>query len=159
MLIQGWKLRAQEFPDRLAEKIIQKHLATFSMGELFILAQRDNPTAFYAQLSFLQQEAFLVLLALNRRYFPTFKWMYPVLESMGIKPEAVDLRFRRTYQAPYMEAIADMGSILLETVHLVERWFSQLDMASIYRHLNYRRAPHAAGEPAHFSTECKDEIS
>lgn len=57
-LVQHWKLRAQEYPDELALKIIQDHVASFSLGDLFILAQRDNPTAFYARLSFLQEEAF-----------------------------------------------------------------------------------------------------
>lgn len=141
-IIQKWKLRAQEYPDELAEKIIQKHLASFSIGELFTSAQRDNPTAFYAQLSFLQQEAFLALLALNRRYFPTFKWLYPVLESLQVKPEASAPRFRRAYEAPYTEAIADTQLILEETVRLVEKQFPKVDTAPVYRHLAYRRAAH-----------------
>jgi len=74
-IVQRWKHRAEEFPDELAFNIIRQHLANFSIAELFLLALRDNPTAFYSQLSFLQQEAFIVLLALNRMYFPTFKWL------------------------------------------------------------------------------------
>jgi predicted nucleotidyltransferase len=142
-IVEKWKRRAQEYPDKLAEQVIQKHLASFSTAELFILAQRNNPTAFYAQLSFLQQEIFLVLLALNRRYFPTFKWLYPVLESMLIKPQALDQRFRQAYKAPYAETIADMKLILEETLHLVEGQFPQMDMATVYHHLNYVRASHS----------------
>jgi hypothetical protein len=141
-IVQNWKRRAQEYPDELVEQVIQDHLDSFNTGELFILAQRNNPTAFYAQLSFLQQEVFLILLALNRRYFPTFKWLYRALESMQVKPEAVDQRFRRTYEVSYEEAIADTKSILEETLHLVERQFPQMDTAPIYRHLTYVRAAH-----------------
>lgn len=154
-LIQTWKLRAQEYPSKLAEKIIQEHLTTFRIAELFILAQRDNPIAFYSQLSFLQQEVFLVLLALNRRYFPTFKWIFPVLKSMQIKPEDLDHRFRQAYQVSYLEAIADIKSILLETVHLVERQFPQIGTALVYRHLNYTRTTHD-NEPASYRTECAE---
>jgi predicted nucleotidyltransferase len=139
-LVQKWKLQAGEYPDGLAEKIIRKHLASFSIGELFTYAQRDNPTAFYSQLSFLQQEAFLILLALNQRYFPTFKWIYRTLESMQIKPGAIERRFRQAYEVPYMEAVEDTQSILEETIALVEKQFPQIETALHYRHLSYVRA-------------------
>lgn len=142
-IVQSWKRRAQEYPDELAEKIVQEHLDSFSVSSLFILAQRDNPTGFYAQLSFLQQEIFLVLLALNRKYFPTFKWLYPVLESMQVKPEDIDWRFRQAYKASYGEATADTKRLLEETLHLVERQFPQMDISSTYRRLAYTRTNHS----------------
>jgi hypothetical protein len=141
-LVESWKRRAQEYPDELAKQIVQEHLASFGTADLFIQAQRDNPTAFYAQLSFLQQEVFLVLLALNRRYFPTFKWLYQVLESMPVKPEAISQRFRRAYEIPYADALADTKRILEETLPLVERQFPQMDITPVYRRLAYVRAAH-----------------
>jgi predicted nucleotidyltransferase len=141
-IIQVWKHRSQEYPDELAERIIQEHLTSFNIGQLFILAQRNNPTAFYAQLSHLQQEIFLVLLALNRSYFPTFKWLYQALKSMQVKPDAIGQRFRQAFEAAYEEAIADTKLILEETLHLAEGQVPQLDTASIYRRLNYVRTAH-----------------
>src|SRR5512147_1156795 len=41
-IVQEWKLRAQKYPDELAKKIIQEHLTVFSIGELFVLAKRNN---------------------------------------------------------------------------------------------------------------------
>jgi predicted nucleotidyltransferase len=139
-IVQNWKLRAQEYPDELAKQLIQEHLAFFSIGELFILAQRNNPTAFYAQLSFLQQEIFLVLLALNRSYFPTFKWIYRVLESLSVKPERIEHRFRQAYETSYMEAITDTKLILEQTIHLVQKQFPQMDTTLLHRRLAYIRA-------------------
>lgn len=141
-LVQSWKQRAQQYPDKLAEQIVQEHIASFGVGELFIQTQRKNPTAFYAQLSFLQQEIFLVLLALNRRYFPTFKWLYQALESLQIKPEALGERFRQAYEIPYAAAIADTKLVLEETLHLVEAQFPQMDTAPVHRRLTYVRAAH-----------------
>jgi hypothetical protein len=150
-LVQEWKLRAQEFPDDLALKIVQEHIAAFSIGELFILAHRKNPTAFYSRLSFLQQEAFLVLLALNHRYFPTFKWLYQALAAMEIKPPSIDRRFRQAYETPYLEAAADTRLLLEEIAHLVEVQFPQVDLALVHRRLSYTRADQttraAAGLP------------
>lgn len=148
-IVRGWKLRAQEYPEELAEKIIREHLASFGIGELFILAQRDNPTAFHARLSFLQQEIFVVLLALNRLYFPTFKWLYQVLESMHVKPEAISCRFRQAYEVSYEEAIKDTRLMLEEVLHLVEKQFPQLEMTPIERHLTCMRAAHST--PVDFS--------
>ena len=139
-IVRIWKRRAQEYPDELAERIIQEHLTSFNIGQLFILAQRNNPTAFYAQLSYLQQEIFLVLLALNRSYFPTFKWLYHALGLMQVKPEAIGQRFRQAFEAPYGEAIADTKLILEETLQLVKRQFPQMDTAPIYCRLSYVRA-------------------
>ncbi len=141
-IVQSWKFRAQEYPDELAEKIIREHIASFGTGELFIQAQRNNPTAFYAQLSFLQQEVFLVLLALNRRYFPTFKWLYAVLEAMPVKPAAISQRFRQAYEISYAEVITDTKSILEETLHFVEGQFPHMDVTPIHRRLTYVRAAH-----------------
>lgn len=152
-IVQKWKLHAQEYPEELAEKIIQEHLTTFSIGGLFILAKRDNPTAFYSQLSLLQQEAFLVLLALNRRYFPTFKWLYQTLNSMQIKPDAIDRRFRKAYEMPYAEAIENTKSILEEIVHLVERQFPQIDTSLVSRQLSYTRVSQNADAHIVFPTE------
>jgi hypothetical protein len=138
-LVQKWKFRAQEYPDELAMKIVQEHAASFSVADLFLLVQRDNPTAFYARLCFLQQEAFLVLLALNRRYFPTFKWLFRALESMPVKPDALDHRFRSAFEVPRMEAVADTQRVLKETLDLAKDQFPQMDLTKVYHRLAYMR--------------------
>ncbi len=141
-IVAGWKRLAREYPDALALQIIAEHLPNFSMGELFILAQRDNPTAFHARLSYLQQEIFLVLLALNRRYFPTFKWLYRTLASLKVKPQEIDRRFRQAYKASYADAIADTRRLLVETLGLAQGRFPQLDTSLVHRHLAYERIAH-----------------
>lgn len=142
-LVRAWKWRAREYPDALAEAVIQHHLGSFRLGELVLHARRGNPTAFYAELCALQQAAFLVLLALNRCYFPTFKWMYPTLEALPVKPVALGRRFERAFQLPCEEAIADTRQCLEETLRLVEREFPQLDTAPVVQRLAYERARHA----------------
>ena len=139
-LVQNWKRRAQEYPKELAGRIIQEHLDCFSTGQLFLAAQRKNPTAFYGELSHLQQEIFLVLLALNRHYFPTYKWLYPVLESLQIKPDSIARRFQQAFEVPYAEAIKGTKSLLEETVQFVKNQFPFLVTAPVLRHLAYVRA-------------------
>jgi len=124
----------------LAQQIIREHMSSFRIAELFILAARENPTAFYGQLSFLHQEIFLVLLALNRSYFPTFKWLFRALEAMQVKPKNVDQRLRRAFTLPYAEAIADTRQVLEETLELVELQFPSLDTTLVRHRLGYTRA-------------------
>ncbi len=141
-IIEEWKKQAQAYPEGLARQIIQEHIASFRIAELFILAARDNPTAFYGQLSYLHQEMFLVLLALNHSYFPTFKWLFRVLETMQVEPEDIDRRLRRAFTLPYLEAIADTRQLLEETLELVELQFPHLDITQVRRQLGYTRAAH-----------------
>lgn len=146
-LVEKWKERAQAYPDELAERLVRDHMASFRVADLFIQASRDNPTAFYGQLSHLHQELFLVLLALNRRYFPTFKWLFRALESMPLKPEAIDRRLRQAFTLPYSDVIADTKRLLEETLALVELQFPRLDTMQTHRQLTYTRAAHRSPLP------------
>ncbi len=139
-IIRGWKERAQDYPDELALRAIRERLPAFQTSQLAIAAQRDNPTEFYAGLSQLQQALFLVLLAMNRAYFPTFKWMYRVLETMAVQPKDTASRLRRAFAVPYPEAAAGMAGVLDEMLALVEQRFPQLDTSRARRRLAYTRA-------------------
>ncbi len=139
-IIRGWKERAQAYPDELALRAIRERLPAFQTSQLALAGQRDNPTEFYAGLSQLQQAIFLVLLALNQTYFPTFKWMYRVLESLAIQPKDTAQRLRCAFAVPYPEAVANMACLLDETLALVEQRFPQLDTAWARRRLAYTRA-------------------
>jgi len=141
-LVERWKAQAQAYPDGLAERLIREHLASFRVADLFIQAARDNPTAFYGQLSHLQQELFLVLLALNRRYFPTFKWLYRALETLPVKPAAVEQRLRRAFTLSYSDAITDAGRLLEEALALIVVQFPDMDIAQVRRRLTYTRVAH-----------------
>jgi len=138
-IIQQWKVRAQQYPPDLAKAIIQEHLASFRVDQLSVFAQPNDPTGFYSELTWLQREAFLVLLALNQRYFPTFKWLYQSLERMPVQPRSIARRFRRAFATPQPTAIADTQSVLFETIHLIEDRFPEIDTALARRRLEYRR--------------------
>jgi len=139
-IILEWKQRAQEYPDELARRVIGEHLPAFSTSELALHVHRLNPSAFYACLCHLQQKVFLVLLALNRAYFPTFKWMYHSLNAMQVKPSDVARRFRQAFSVPCAEAMADTAQVLQETLELVEQHVPQMDTALVRRRLAYTRA-------------------
>jgi predicted nucleotidyltransferase len=138
-IVQQWKVRAQQYPLDLAKSIIQEHLQSFRVDQLSVFAQRNDPTGFLSELTWLQKEAFLVLLALNQRYFPTFKWLYQSLETMPLKPHSIANRFRSACATPQAAAVADTQSVLLEIVQLIEDRFPEIDTALARRRLEHRR--------------------
>ena len=128
-IIARWKARARAYPDELAARAIEEAIARLDRGHLEIHAARGNPTMAYAAIAALQQQLFLILLALNRAYYPSFKWLYRSLEGMPVKPAEVEARFRRAYTAPIEAAIDDTLAVIDETLALVEAHYPQIDTA------------------------------
>ncbi len=130
-IIHRWKERARCYPDGLAAKNVRESLARLYRGHLEAHAARDNPTMVYGTIGELQQEVFHILLALNREYFPSYKWMYRALERMAIVPRDVGERFRQAYVLPQNEAIRDTLSIVAETLGLVEEHLPKVDTSRV----------------------------
>ena len=85
-IVSYWKLRAKEYPTELAIKNIKESLQSIDITQAEIYIQRQNSTLLYELIVNLHKNLFLILLALNKQYFPTFKWMYKALETFKIIP-------------------------------------------------------------------------
>ena len=141
-IVEKWRNEAQAYPVDLAKRIIQEHIASFRIAELSVLAARDNPTAFYGHLSDLYREMFLVLMALNRRYFPTYKWMNQVLSEITIKPAKIDQQLRQAFSLLPAEATGETRRLLVEILGLVEAHFPSVDTVQAHKQLRYTRSAH-----------------
>jgi predicted nucleotidyltransferase len=138
-LIAAWKAKAAHYPRELAIRSVREQLPAFHPGYLEVLARRGALPAFYAQVISSQQAIFLTLLALNREYFPAFKWMLPRLEQMQIKPMDVAERFRRIVSSPMDYAALEMTALLGETLQLVEAHLPEVDTSPARQRLAYHR--------------------
>ncbi|MBN1218957.1 MAG: nucleotidyltransferase domain-containing protein [Anaerolineae bacterium] len=146
-IIHRWKEKARCYPRELVVRNIQENLVYFDTGHLELHARRDNPTLVYAHLAELQKRVFLVLLALNRQYFPSFKWMYKSLETMQIRPTNIAQRFRNTFNHHPDEAIKHTLKVISETLALVHQHYPQIDLTVVEQNLSLSRAAH--GMPVH----------
>jgi hypothetical protein len=126
-LVQQWKERVQDYPDQLAIRFLETYLPHFHMKQLNLAARRDNPTAFYNILSNIQSSLFLILLALNYTYFPTYKWMYPTLAGLSVGPAQIGPRLRKMFYAPPLEAATQLRRVLAETLTFIEARYPQVD--------------------------------
>ncbi len=126
-LVRHWQGRAAAYPEALALGFLREQLPQFHLRQLGLAAARDNPTAFYHTLSDLHCTLFLVLLALNGFYFPTFKWLYRRLDELPVQPLGTVPRLRRMFREAPLVAAEQMHALLLETLDLVEERRPQLD--------------------------------
>jgi hypothetical protein len=144
-LVEHFKQRVTSYPDALALRFLDTYLPHFYLRHLNLAARRDNPTSFVHQLSDIQCSLFVVLLALNRVYFPTFKWIYPTLDELVLAPPVIGERFRRMFVVPPPQAAAELRMVLSETLDLVEAQYSELDLATIRYGLE--QPPHTYDAP------------
>ena len=134
-LIARWKEMAQCYPDELTVKNIAESLGRLDRGHLEVHSQRQNPTMVYGVIGELQKQVFFILLALNREYFPSHKWMYRSLAKMRLKPAGIARRFREAYTCPQAEAIRETLSVVGETLALVEEHCPQIDTSVVKKRL------------------------
>jgi predicted nucleotidyltransferase len=140
-IVQQWKKRVAVYPDALTIRFLETYLSHFHLRNIHLAAHRDDLTTFYYILSLMQRTLFLCLLALNRVYFPTFKWMYQVLDSMPLAPAHLGPRLRQMLGEPPLRAVAQLHGVLAETLALAEVQYPKLDTAYARYRLNY--LPHA----------------
>jgi hypothetical protein len=138
-LIARWKERARSYPDELLVSNVQESLGHLDRGHLEVHARRDNPTMVYGAIGDLQKQVFLILLALNREYFPSYKWMYRALDRMRVKPADIVRRFRKAYICPQAEAISDTLALVGETLNLVEERCPQIETSTVKVRLSIPR--------------------
>lgn len=119
-LIREWQARTEEYPDELACRFLDEYLPHFHLRQLHFAARRNNPAAFCNILSNIQSSLFIVLLALNGSYFPTYKWMFKRLHELPAKPENLEWRLREMYKESPAKAAARLQEVLEETLELVE---------------------------------------
>lgn len=132
-LVQQWQHRAGDYPEELTLRFLQTYLPHFHLRHLNMAARRDNPTAFYHTLSDIQCSLFLILLAVNRSHFPTYKWLYQRLAELPIGPPQLAPRLRQMFREPPLRAAAQLHDVLLETLAIVEARYPQLDPAHTAR--------------------------
>jgi predicted nucleotidyltransferase len=127
--VRDWQARLQAYPSELALRFIQSYIPHFHLRQLNLAAYRDNPTTFYHMLSDIQCSLFMVLLALNGFYFPTFKWMYQTLQRMTSTPNQLVARLQSMFRESPIHAAAQLRAVLSETLDMVESAYPHLDAA------------------------------
>lgn len=143
-LIQQWKAKIANYPDGLAQKMVERYLKFFAiwgMQEKF--ARRDTTLWYYQILVESAQNILGVLSGLNRLYYTTFQFkrMSRFIEQMKIAPENLAARLEDLFHHEASVAVNELEVLVQETVKLVEIHMPQVDTSSAKQKLGWRQQP------------------
>lgn len=141
-IIYLWKNMVKEYPKEIAIKNIRESLQSIDCTQVELYLQRENPTLVYEHIINLQKSIFLILLALNNEYFPTFKWMYKSMETMNIKSKGIEKRFRDAFAYPPRDAFESTKNILLEIFNLINEIYPEINTDIALNKLKSARIAH-----------------
>lgn len=141
-LIYPWKNKAKEYPREIALKTINEALQSIDSTQVELYLRRENSTLLFEHIANLQKNIFLMLLALNNEYFPTFKWMYKSLGNFKIKPKDIEQRFRDVFTFQPKEAFENTLTILFETFDLINKIYPEINTNIALSKLKSARAAH-----------------
>jgi hypothetical protein len=148
-LLQQWKAKVANYPDRLAQMMVEKHLQFFAVwGMQEKLARRDTTLWFYQILVESAQNLLGVLSGLNRLYYSTFQFkrMSRFIEQMKIAPENLTHRLEGLFHQPPSIAVLQLEALVQEIIELVEIHMPQVSTASAKRKLGWRQQPWTISE-------------
>jgi hypothetical protein len=143
-LIQRWKAKVANYPDGLAQRMVEHYLKFFAIwGMQEKLARRDTTLWYYQILVEEAQNLLGVLSGLNRLYFSTFQFkrMGKFIEQMSIAPTNLTFRLESLFPAEPHVAAHQIEQLVQETLDLVDTYMPQVDTSSVRRKLGWRQQP------------------
>ncbi|HEY9711629.1 MAG TPA: hypothetical protein V6D48_25700 [Oculatellaceae cyanobacterium] len=143
-LIQQWKAKVANYPDRLAQTMVEHYLKFFPIwGMQEKLARRDTTLWYYQILVEEAQNLLGVLSGLNRLYYSTFQFkrMGKFIEQMSIAPTNLTSRLESLFRAEPYVAANQIEQLVQETLALVDTYMPQVDTSSVRRKVGWRQQP------------------
>ncbi len=143
-LIQQWKAKVANYPDGLAQRMVEHYLKFFPIwGMQEKLARRDTTLWYYQILVESAQNLLGVLSGLNRLYYSTFQFkrMGKFIEQMSIAPTNLTSRLESLFRAEPHVAANQIEQLVRETLDLVDTYMPQVDTSSVRRKVGWRQQP------------------
>ncbi|HET8852556.1 MAG TPA: hypothetical protein VFN02_08515, partial [Ktedonobacteraceae bacterium] len=129
-LIQGWQQQAAAYPHALAVAMVRKHLRFRPAWEQEQLAERHDVLVLYDALCAAHKQLLLVLLGLNRLYFPGWRWLDRLLDQMHVTPLQLSPRLKQLFAIVSIDPLASvyqLHDLIEETFRLVETHLGEVD--------------------------------
>ena len=137
-LIAKWKAQIADYPDVLAQAMVEQHLSFFPIWSSYEwLAPRDITPFLYQMLVESVFNILGTLAGLNRLYFSTFqlKRTGEFVAKMKIAPENLSVRLTHILRDPPEESVLLLKELVAETVALVEREMPDIDTSRAHKAL------------------------
>jgi hypothetical protein len=131
-LLTHWQSRAKVYPRKLSMAMVRAHLLFRPAWEQEKLAERNDLLALYESFCTVEKHLLLVLMGLNRIYYPGFQWVDRLIEQMPLVPVKLASRCKQAFGIISIDPLAgvyQLHDLIEETFSLVETHLSELDTA------------------------------
>jgi hypothetical protein len=149
-LITRWQQQAAAYPHELAVAMVRTHLRFRPAWEQEQLARRHDVLVLYDSLCTAYKQLLLVLLGLNRLYYPGWRWMDRLIDQLQVTPPNLSPRFKQLFAIVSIDpraAVYQLHDLIEETFRLVDTHLGEVDThAARARFRGQRRAGEHAPE-------------
>lgn len=131
-VLTQWQQQALVYPHELGVAMVRTHLKFPPRWEQERLAERNEWLLLYDSLCLVEKHLLLVLLGLNRLYYPGFRRVDRLMEQMPIAPLHLVSRFKQVFDIVSIDARASvyqLHDLIEETFRLVEMHLREVDTA------------------------------
>ena len=141
-VLTDWQSRAMVYPRGLSMAMVRAHLRFRPRWELEMLAERGEQFALYESFCTVEKQMLLVLMGLNRLYYPGWQRVDRLMEQMRIAPLKLAARFKQIFGSVSIDPMASvyqLHDLIEETFPLVQTHLSELDTAQARARFQERR--------------------
>jgi hypothetical protein len=131
-VLTRWQQQAMVYPHELAVAMVRAHLLFRPCWEQEMLAERNDLLVLYESFCTVEKHLLLVLMGLNRIYYPGFRWVDRLIEQMPIAPLNLAPRFKQAFGIISIDPLAgvyQLHELIEETFSLVETHLREFDTA------------------------------
>ena len=140
-VLTHWQSRATAYPGELSMAMVRAHLHFRPAWEQEKLAERGDLLALYESFRTVEKQLLLVLMGLNRLYYPGWQWMDRLMAEMRIAPLKLAPRFKQFFGIVSIDPLASvyqLHDLVEETFNLVETHLPELNTAQAYARFQER---------------------
>ncbi len=141
-LITQWQQQAAAYPHALAVAMVREHLRFRPAWEQEQLAERNDVLFLYDSFCTAQKHLLLVLLGLNRLYYPGWRWLDRLIDQLQVTPPNLSPRLKQLFAIVSIDPLASvyqLHDLIEETFRLVETHLTAVDTRQARARFQERR--------------------
>ena len=141
-VLTHWQQQAKVYPHELGVAMVRAHLLFHAGWEQEQLAERSDLLALYESFCTVEKHILLVLMGLNRIYYPGWQWVDRLMRQMRIAPLNLASRFKQVFGIVSIDPLAgvyQLHELIEETFGLVETHLSEFDTTLALARFRERR--------------------
>jgi hypothetical protein len=141
-VLTHWQQQAMVYPQELSVATVGAHLRFRPAWEQEVLAERNDLLVLYESFCTIEQHILLVLMGLNRLYYPGFRWIDRLMGQMHITPPNLSPRFKQVFGITSIDPLAgvyQLHELIEEAFVLVETHLAAVDTRQARARFHERR--------------------